>query len=256
MIPDIHPKSHRYCRFLTAKVIYDNNGNMQTKKTITGINYYKYDEVNRLVNATTPGYEEHFKYDKAGNRTERVTLYTDLSEGMNGGKISNEGREGNRKINDYYHYDKANRLMEVLHVEEGNETKWEYKYDMQGNLISDEKCIYVYDSGNRIIKVEKYDGNYQENHYDAEGLRAEILENGELVRFLFDKGEVIAQTEADGSITRYIRGLDLISSDSNEARTYYHYVSDENGSITHILGVSENEYHSQNYTVLNEYEYD
>ncbi len=235
---------------------YDNNGNMQTKKTITGINYYKYDEVNRLVNVTTPGYEEYFKYDKAGNRTERVTLYTDLLEGMNGGKISNKGREGNRKINDYYHYDKANRLMKVLHVEEGSETKWEYKYDMQGNLISDEKCNYEYDSGNRIIKVENYDGNYQENHYDAEGLRAEILENGELVRFLFDKGEVIAQTEADGNITRYIRGLDLISSDSDEARTYYHYVSDENGSITHILGASENEYHSQNYTVLNEYEYD
>ena len=49
------------------------------------------------------------------------------------------------------------------------------------------------------------------------GLRYEMEENG------------------NGTITRYIRGLGIISSDSEEAKTYYHYVSDEQGSITHIL---------------------
>ena len=39
----------------------------------------------------------------------------------------------------------------------------------------------------------------------------------------------------NGTITRYIRGLGIISSDSEEAKTYYHYVSDEQGSITHVL---------------------
>ena len=33
---------------------------------------------------------------------------------------------------------------------------------------------------------------------------------------------------------RYIRGLGLISSDSENAKTYYHYVCDEQGSVSRI----------------------
>ncbi len=43
------------------------------------------------------------------------------------------------------------------------------------------------------------------------------------------------EENGNGTITRYIRGLGIISSDSEEAKTYYHYVSDEQGSITHVL---------------------
>ena len=49
----------------------------------------------------------------------------------------------------------------------------------------------------------------------------------------------------NGTITRYIRGLGIISSDSEEAKTYYHYVSDEQGSITHVL--------SEDTEILNHY---
>ena len=52
----------------------------------------------------------------------------------------------------------------------------------------------------------------------------------------------------NGTITRYIRGLGIISSDSEEAKTYYHYVSDEQGSITHVL--------SEDADILNHYSYD
>lgn len=68
----------------------------------------------------------------------------------------------------------------------------------------------------------------QKNRYDAEELRHEIEENGKLIR--------------------YVRELGLITSDSESARTYYHYVSDEQGSTTHILD-DENK-------VLNYYSYD
>ena len=52
----------------------------------------------------------------------------------------------------------------------------------------------------------------------------------------------------NGTITRYIRGLGIISSDSEEAKTYYHYVSDEQGSITHVL--------TEDAEILNHYSYD
>ena len=61
----------------------------------------------------------------------------------------------------------------------------------------------------------------------------------------------MVETEADGNTIRYLRGYTLISSDSESARTYYHYVSDEQGSITHVLGEDEKGL----YQVCNRYVY-
>lgn len=74
---------------------------------------------------------------------------------------------------------------------------------------------------------------YTEYAYDAEGLRHEMEEDGKLVQFIFRGDEVIAE-EKDSSVIRYIRGYDLIASDAERARTYYHYASDEMGSITQL----------------------
>ena len=74
-------------------------------------------------------------------------------------------------------------------------------------------------------------------------------ENGRLIKFLYNEdSEVVAEETSNGTITRYIRGLGIISSDSDEAKTYYHYVSDEQGSITHVL--------SEDAEILNHYNSD
>ena len=110
--------------------------------------------------------------------------------------------------------------------------------------------------------MTKADGSFQKNHYDAEGLRAEMEENGQLVKFLYnDDREAVAEEESDGNVIRYIRGLGLISSDSEKAKTYYHYVSDEQGSITHVINGEEKEsgelpQEDVQSRVLNHYEYD
>ena len=89
----------------------------------------------------------------------------------------------------------------------------------------------------------------QINRYDGEGLRHEMEENGRLIKFLYNEDrEVVAEETSNGTITRYIRGLGIISSDSEEAKTYYHYVSDEQGSITYVL--------SEDAEILNHYSYD
>ena len=36
-------------------------------------------------------------------------------------------------------------------------------------------------------QVTKADRSFQKNHYDAEGLRAEMEENGQLVKFLYNE---------------------------------------------------------------------
>ena len=69
-----------------------------------------------------------------------------------------------------------------------------------------------YDGFGRLEQVTKADGSFQKNHYDAEGLRAEMEENGQLVKFLYNENrEAAAEEESDGNVIRYIRGLGLIS---------------------------------------------
>ena len=108
------------------------------------------------------------------------------------------------------------------------------KYDNAGNQLEDGRARYEYDAFNRCTKVETLDGNVQINRYDAEGLRHEMKENGELVSFIFRGREIVAEESEKGKI-RYIRTGELLASDAEYARTYYHYASDEMGSITHVV---------------------
>ena len=129
-------------------------------------------------------------------------------------------------------------------------------------MLSDGEMSYLYDGFGRLEQVTKADGSFQKNHYDAEGLRAEMEETGQLVKFLYNENrEAVAEEESDGNVIRYIRRLGLISSDSEKAKTYYHYVSDEQGSITHVINGEEKEsgelpQEDVQSRVLNHYEYD
>ena len=99
---------------------------------------------------------------------------------------------------------------------------------------------------NQTTKLETFDGNIQINRYDAENLRYEMEENGQLVQFIFNaEREVIAEKENEWTI--YIRGSEILASSNDHARTYYHYANDEMGSCTHIVDDKQ---------ILNQYEYD
>lgn len=129
-------------------------------------------------------------------------------------------------------------------------------------MLSDGEVSYLYDGFGRLEQVTKADGSFQKNHYDAEGLRAEMEENGQLVKFLYNEDrEAVAEEESDGNVIRYIRRLGLVSSDSEKAKTYYHYASDEQGSITHVINGEDKEsgelpQENVQPQVLNHYEYD
>lgn len=129
-------------------------------------------------------------------------------------------------------------------------------------MLSDGRNRYTYDDFGRLASTVTAEGDIQKNCYDAEGLRAEMEENGRLVQFLYNEDrEVVAEKDYSGNIIRYIRGLGLISSDSENAKTYYHYVCDEQGSVSHIIRGEDKENGSavqdkDQDRVLNHYEYD
>lgn len=199
---------------------HDGNGNILEKRQLGGLTSYSYDRLNRLAAAEYPDQKEELFYDKAGNRLRRIC----------------------REVEECYEYDRRNRLITYTKGGESNH----FGYDRAGNLIRDNYAWYEYDAFNRTAKVETFDGNIQVNHYDPEGLRHEMEENGKLVGFLFREREVVAE-ETQENIVRYIRGIELLASDAKKAATYYHYASDELGSITYVTDGSK---------VLNRYEYD
>ena len=201
---------------------YDGNGNRLEKQQLSGTTRYAYDALNQLVKAEYPTYGEELFYDRAGNRTRRRSA----------------------GVEEVYAYDAGNHLLSYM--KDGIKTV--YEYDKAGNLLKDDKAAYSYDAFNRQTAEETFDGNIQINHYDAEGLRAEMEENGRLAAFIFNPAkEVVTETE-DRTVLRYIRGSELIARNTDAVRTYYHYASDEMGSITHVTDEKGN--------LLNHYEYD
>ena len=236
--------------FADNHYFYDGNGNQIRREGLEGTTGYAYDERNRLTEITYPsalgGYTEKLSYDAAGNRIRRETELEITT----------------------YRYDNCNRLQELRREYKNAETSTaqpemiRYTYDRQGNMLreksmkSGEEKKYSYDSFGRMVRAEvpvespgTREFQVQINRYDGEGLRHEMEENGRLIKFLYNEDrEVVAEETGNGTITRYIRGLGIISSDSEEAKTYYHYVSDEQGSITHVL--------SEDAEILNHYSYD
>ncbi len=215
---------------------YDGNANRITKNTLSGKTGFGYDSANRLVRADYPQFSEEYRYDRAGNRTSRHRT----------------GRGSLERSEETYKYDECNRL--TVHDitgfrDDGTQESIRrlYTYDMQGNMLSDGDRQYSYDVRNRLAEVRTADGSWQKNHYDGEGLRAELEENGRLVRFIYDGDKAVLEGTDENTI-RHIRGYELVSSDSEAAKTYYHYASDELGSITHVTDEDGN--------VLNRYEYD
>ena len=214
-------KTHLGTEVLTDNhYTYDRNGNRTEKRQLNGSTHYTYDARNQLTKVQYPTYTEELYYDKTGNRTKRTA----------------------KGIEERYKYDPRNRLTEYT---KGG-IKTEFLYDNAGNLLRDDKAKYTYDAFNRTEKVETFDGHVQINRYDAEGFRHELEEDGKLVQFIF-RGDEIVGEEKDSNIIRYIRGYDLVASDAESARTYYHYASDEMGSITHVVEEDQ---------IRNHYEYD
>ena len=193
------------------------------KTTLAGTTKYTYDVLGQLVQENNHIYT----YDRAGNRT--------------------SVQAGDRR--EIYHYDRGRLTTRTVERAQDPAGKtYTYRYDAQGNTLGDGENTYLYDCLNRIAEVQTKAGDIQKNHYDAEGLRSQMEENGKLVSFIYADREVIIEEDKAGAHIRYLRGHELLASDRERARTYYHYACDEMGSITDITDCHG--------TVLNHYAYD
>ena len=259
---------------------YDGNGNQIRKEGLEGTTGYAYDGRNRLTEISYPsalgGYTEKLGYDAAGNRIRRETEQEIITYRYDNCNRLQELRREYKNAETStaqpqiirYTYDRQGNMLSEKSMKSGEEKK--YSYDSFGRMVRAEVPVEHRGASNKPDEHAGFSNATQSagetfgiqenssatrefqvqiNRYDGEGLRHEMEENGRLIKFLYNEDrEVVAEETSNGTITRYIRGLGIISSDSEEAKTYYHYVSDEQGSITHVL--------SEDAEILNHYSYD
>ena len=212
---------------------YDGNGN-RTAKTgtqaalggitseITAGNNaldlsYNYDVRGQLLEERRNGASVCYAYDKAGNRIRKTDAQGEIR----------------------YLYNEKNQLI----AEESPADRKQFSYDRQGGIIEEKNAAgtrrFSYNSRRQQTRVETETGNVQENRYDAEGLRFELLENGRRTSFVYHNGELLQEEGREEQGTSYHLGAGMEAFRRGQELSYYHrdeqlstvFVTDGQGEI-------------------------
>ncbi len=197
---------------------YDGNGNrtaktgMQAGVTLGGVTSeitagnnaldisYNYDVRGQLLEERRNGASVCYAYDKAGNRIRKTDAQGEIR----------------------YLYNEKNQLVE----EESPADRKQFSYDRQGGIIEEKNAAgirrFSYNSRRQQTRVETETGNVQENRYDAEGLRFELLENGRRTSFVYHNGELLQEEGREEQKTSYHLGAGIEAFQRGQELYYYH----------------------------------
>ena len=208
---------------------YDGNGNRTaktgTQATLGGITTgnnaldisYAYDVRGQLLEERRNGASVCYAYDKAGNRIRKTDAQGEIR----------------------YLYNEKNQLVE----EESPADRKQFSYDRQGGIIEEKNAAgirrFSYNSRHQQTRVETETGSVQENRYDAEGLRFELLENGRRTSFVYHDGELLQEEGREEQGTSYHLGAGMEAFRRGQELSYYHrdeqlstvFVTDGQGEI-------------------------
>ena len=215
---------------------YDGNGNRTAKAgtqaalggITTGNNAldisYAYDVRGQLLEERRNGASVCYAYDKAGNRIRKTDAQGEVR----------------------YLYNEKNQLIE----EESPADRKQFSYDRQGGIIEEKNAagirLFSYNSRHQQTRVETETGSVQENRYDAEGLRFELLENGRRTSFVYHDGELLQEEGREEQKTSYHLGAGMEAFRRGQELSYYH--RDEQLSTVFVTDGHRN--------VQNSYQYD
>ena len=212
---------------------YDGNGNRTaktgTQATLGGITSeittgnnaldlsYAYDVRGQLLEERRNGASVCYAYDKAGNRIRKTDAQGEIR----------------------YLYNEKNQLI----AEESPADRKQFSYDRQGGIIEEKNAagirLFSYNSRRQQTRVETETGSVQENRYDAEGLRFELLENGRRTSFVYHDGELLQEEGREEQGTSYHLGAGMEAFRRGQELSYYHrdeqlstvFVTDGQGEI-------------------------
>lgn len=161
---------------------------------------YNYDVRGQLLEERRNGASVCYAYDKAGNRIRKTDAQGEIR----------------------YLYNEKNQLVE----EESPADRKQFSYDRQGGIIEEKNAAgirrFSYNSRRQQTRVETETGNVQENRYDAEGLRFELLENGRRTSFVYHNGELLQEEGREEQKTSYHLGAGIEAFQRGQELYYYH----------------------------------
>ena len=244
---------------------YDGDGNVRTLETRAGENVlislaYRYDgNGNRTAKAGTQAALGGITSEiTAGNNALDLSYAYDvrgqlLEERRNGAsvcyaydKAGNRIRKTDAQGETRYLYNEKNQLT----AEESPADRKQFSYDRQGGIIEEKNAagirLFSYNSRHQQTRVETETGNVQENRYDAEGLRFELLENGRRTSFVYHNGELLQEEGREEQGTSYHLGAGMEAFRRGQELSYYH--RDEQLSTALVTDGHRN--------VQNSYQYD
>lgn len=154
---------------------YDPAGNRTSAESNAGTETYVFDELNRLLGATSTGSVTSWTYDPAGNRLTETT-------------------SGQPAID--YTYDQAGQVTSVDGVT--------FTHDQAGNLVDDGTFTYTYDAQGRLASTtETATGDTTTIVYDGDGLRSQTTTASGSTPLLWDRATDLPEIISDGT-TSYL----------------------------------------------------
>ena len=155
-----------------------------------------------------------------------------------------------------YHYDKSNRLTDVLEVRNGSNITTVYTYDGNGNQIKVAATEpgdvinvseYTFDGFNQL-KVAKTQDSTSTSKYDAFGLRVEKTVDGVTTKYYYDGQSILLEVRSDGLESHNIQGVNLIARKIKGDSDTLYYLYNGHADVVKLVDGAAN--------TVNEYDYD
>lgn len=204
------------------------DGNQKSKTesvagTSKGTTSYTYDGLNRLIKEQAPNNTYSYQYDKYGNRSQLSVT-------------------GDENYTTSYTYDKNNRMRNQTKTAGSAKEITDFWYDPNGNQISsmtistggtgtagigielaggNTNSINEYNSWNQLTKTMQ-NGKTASYTYNGDGLRMSKTVDGIKTSHIWDGTNIVGDV-TNGTVTKYIRGLQLISSKQGSNECFYTY---------------------------------
>lgn len=205
---------------------YDTSGNIVSKKVNSDHDtQYKYDPDNQLIEVIQDGVTTQYSYDKVGNRTSVAGSQTNV-----------------------FHYDESKTYLIAC-------DEWEYEYDQNGytstkiSKSTGEKHFFEYNSYGQVSQFKKENSNGTElirvNYvFDALGrrtskiiTRSDDADHPDTIHYIYHKDNILLEYSEDFQYWRkyiYLDHVDGILGFIENEKAYY-YLTDHQGSVTHLL---------------------
>lgn len=232
----------------TITYTYYPNGKIETiSENNVQTNYYEYDSLGQLVREDNKklnggiGYTIIYTYDSGGNMTRKRTFNYCPS-------VTTQSLEGSSAFVASAPYAYLNSFSDLLTTYYGTSTY--FSYDAIGNPVSYLLKTLTWTRGNKLSSVKPYGSDYAHSYlYDADGFRTRktLVSNAGVSTQInyFWVGNTLKSEWAENGSYEIVYDYDAIGricgfaySQNGGSATYYKYIRNAQGDVTHIVNNS------------------